>query len=284
MRLSKKIRDEVAHYFYGRLSVRFSSGGGFLVMTMFNHSIRPLKCSFIKHITVRLPLGDLSNITLRNWERLERAQARRGLRIPYIGLREKRRSRGYTEAQQNYDITVRRGFRQHGNMAGLKLLEVLVPWDYLSMNSVVYDGNWKATRVPCECGDFQSLSPEDQVRHIFEGDCGSENWELLADLKQSSSDDLTIALVYDYNSTRRGRHFEDCTHDHDRLRDNFRRGRWLAAYASVMGYKFGYARLAEKGTYTVRYDEDTLMSDALELIKNDPFEYGQLLEPPELCG
>ncbi|KAG6357832.1 hypothetical protein INS49_013713 [Diaporthe citri] len=286
MRLSKKIREEVADYFYGRFNMRFSDSSGFLVMTMFNHSIRFLNCSFINHITVRMPCGYLSSCRLRRWDRFTCIQRSRGMRIPFIGRRAKQRSQGGTEAECNHDITVRRGFRQLRDMAGLKLLEILVPWDYLPPETAVYDDSWQSTVVPCDCEEFQGLSSEDQIRHRFEEHCyDSEYWELLATLKQqTSSDDLTIALVYDYNSARRGRPFEDYENDGDYVRSNLRGGRWVAAYAAIKGYEFGYARPAEKGVFKVRYDEDTVMSKSLELLKDDPLEYDPLLEPPELSG
>lgn len=286
MRLSKKIREEVADYFYRRLNMRFSGWTGFLVMALFNHSIRSWNCSFITHITVKFPHDIVDNAFRKRWDHFASIQESRGMHIPNIGGREMERSRGTTKAECYYDLTVFRGFRQLSNMAGLKLLEILVPWDYVALDSTLLSENWEYTHVPCDCEAFPSLSPRDQVRHLFEGHNGdSEYWTLLADLKQyNSSDDLTIALVYDYNSTRRGYPFETCFDMHDVVRNNLRRGRWVAAYASVMGYKFGYARCADNGAYEVRYDEDTLMMESLELLKADPVAYDPLLEPPELSG
>lgn len=287
MRLNKKIHEEVADYFYGRFNMRFSGPTGFLVMTMFNHSIRPLNCSFIKHITVRIPCGYSSAYSLKGWDRFVRVQRSRGMRIPFIGRRAKQRSQGGTEAECNHDITVRRGFRQLRDMAGLKLLEILVPWYYLPPEMALYDDNWQQCAVvPCDCEEFQGLSSEDQIRHRFEEHCeDSDYWKLLANLKQqTSSDDLTIALVYDYNSGARGTPFEEYDNDDDYVRSNLRGGRWVAAYASIKGYEFGYARPAEKGVFKVRYDEDTVMSKSLELLKDDPLAYDPLLEPPELSG
>ncbi|KAL2272171.1 hypothetical protein FJTKL_07450 [Diaporthe vaccinii] len=127
MRLNKKIHEEVADYFYGRFNMRFSGPTGFLVMTMLNHSIWPLNCSFIKHTTVRIPCGYPSACSMKRWDIFVRIQRSRGMRIPFIGRRAKQRSQGGTEAECNHDITVRRGFRQLRDMAGLKLLEILVP-------------------------------------------------------------------------------------------------------------------------------------------------------------
>lgn len=286
MRLSKKIREEVADYFYGRLNMRFSDSAGFLVMALFNHSIRPWNSSFITHITVKFPHDIVDNATLKRWDRFTSIQGSRGMRIPDIRYREMQHSRGTTKAECRYDITVFSGFCQLSNMAGLKLLEILVPWDYVPLDKAVRSENWEYTDVPCDCEAFPNLSPKDQVRHLFEGhNRDSEYWALLANLKQyNSSDDLTIALVYDYNSTRRRNAFEYYFDRSEVVRENLRRGRWVAAYASVMGYKFGYARCAEKGAYKVRYGEDTLMAESLELLKADPLAYDPSLEPPELSG
>lgn len=287
MHLNKKIHEEVADYFYGRFNMRFSGATGFLVMTMFNHSIRALNCNFIKHITVSIPCCYYFACSLRGWDRFTCIQRSRGMRIPFVGRREKKRSQGRTEAECNHDVTVRRGFRQLGDMTGLKLLEILVPWDYLPSEKTVYDDNWQELPpVPCICAEFRDLSAEDQIRHRIEAHSyDSEYWGLLTNLKQqTSSDDLTVALVYDYNITQRGHPFEDDDDDVEYVRDNLRRGRWVAAYASVKGYKFGYARPAEKGVYKVRYDEDTVMSKSLELLKDDDLAYDPLLEPPELSG
>ncbi|KAL2272170.1 hypothetical protein FJTKL_07449 [Diaporthe vaccinii] len=151
----------------------------------------------------------------------------------------------------------------------------------------LYDDNWQQCAVvPCDCEEFQGLSSEDQIRHRFEEHCDdSDYWKLLANLKQqTSSDDLTVALVHDYNAGTRARPFEDYDNDDDYVRSNLREGRWVAAYASIKGYEFGYARPAEMGVFKVRYDEDTVMSKSLELLKDDPLEYDPLLEPPELSG
>lgn len=283
MRLSKKIREEVADYFYGRLNMRFTnSWNSFLAMTVFHYTIGPFNRNFIRHVTVGMPDSALCSGTLGSWNRFARVVERRGMRTPYIGYREKKRSRGDTEAQRIHYIAARRGFRQLGNMAGLKLLEILIPWTYLDFLFI-----WRPTMVACGCGkDFQS--PEDQIRHFVEDHTGQRDfWALLAGLKQqSSSDDLTIALVYDYASTPftpDSEDFEDYVPYSD-IHDPLRIGRWMAAYASVMGYKFGYARSAKKGAYKVRYDQDILLSKSLERLKDDPLQYDPLLEPPKLSA
>lgn len=281
MRLNKKIREEVADYFYGQLNMRFSSEDGFYAMAVFNHTIQPLNCSFIRHITVAFPCNDIHYFCMRNLKQICDVQRRRGMRLPRFRSREMNRSRGGTQAACDLDLTVHRGFRQLGSMTGLKLLEILIPWNYVYMDTVCRGHRDK--RVPCECPDILSLSPENLVRHFLEAHfCNSDYLTLLANLKeQSSRDDLTIALVYDYNASC---HFEDISPDGAMMRESLRGGRWLAAYASVMGYKFGFSPYAPKGAYKVRYDEDTLMSKSLEELKADADEYDPLLEPPELSG
>lgn len=291
MRLNKKIRGEIAGYFYGRLNMRFSGSDGVLVMMFFNNTIKRWNCNFIKHITVHIPSGELYNCTMRKWDRLTGIQTRRGMRVPDFHPRAKRWDRDpklayRTLAERNYDMALRKGSRQLANMEGLKLLEILVPWDYPLFDTRIND-NWEETAVLCTCPDdvIWSLSSEDWVWHVVEEHSRNPRyWASLADLKQqSSSDGLTIALVYDYNSATNFR-FQDCDDRPQRVRQNLRLGRWLAAYASVMGYKFGYARCADKGAYKVRYDEDTLLSESLESLKDHPDEYDPLLEPPELSG
>lgn len=281
MRLNKKIREEVADYFYGQFNMRFSSEDGFYAMAVFNHTIQPLNCSFIRHITVAFPCNGIQYFFMRNLHQICDVQRRRGMRLPRFRSREMNRSRGGTQAACDMDLTVHRGFRQLGSMTGLKLLEVLIPWNYVYMDTVC-SGHWHR-RVPCDCPHILSLSPENQVRHFLEAHFyNSDYLTLLANLKQQSGrDDLTIALVYDYNS---GRVLEDYADDVATAHACLRGGRWLAAYASVMGYKFGYSPYASKGAYKVRYDQDTFMSKSFEELKADPDEYNPLLEPPELSG
>lgn len=280
MRLSKKVREEVAQYFYGRHNMRFSTYNGFQAMTVFNHTIGRANCDFIKHITVQIPNRTSAGSGqgayacmhyIAEWAAFRKIQEGRGMRIPDLGFRMKHYDQGRVRGEYNYDKAVFKGFRQLRNMASLRTFEILIPWDYHFITQF-------APNHTCQCSfeDMQRLGPVDRVRHyIEEHSSNPEYWALLAGLKkQSASKDLTIALVIVHGSL-----FEDgADFDDGSLWGHYlRQGRWLAAYASVMGYQFGHTEWEASRTYTVRYDKDRMLS-----FFPDDGEDHALLEPPEL--
>lgn len=281
MRLSKKVREEVSQYFYGRHSLRFSTYNGFMVMAIFNHTIRQANCDFIKHITVQIPnrdtpaAGEGANSCMHyiaQWDAFKAIQKGRGMRIPDFGFRMKHYGLGRVRGEYNYDKAVHKGFRQLRSMASLTILEILIPWDYH------FTHRW-AHNPSCQCSleDMQMLGPVDRVRHyIEEHSSNREYWAMLADLKQqSASKDLTIALVLmDQQLFEDGADFDprSAWQHHP-----WRQARWLAAYASVMGYRVGHTNWENSRTYTVRYDEDEIPS-----LPRQEAEENALFEPPEL--
>lgn len=287
MRLCKKIHDEVADYFYGGNNFRFTHFDGFLVMAAFNHTIRPATFSFLKHITVQIP-NRMRDSSYREgmdsktgWRNFDRLLTRRGMRVPDYGVRIGHGKRSYLvqgEGDYTYDQAVRKGFRQLRDMPNLKLLEITIPWDYHFLRSYrPSHPRDKATQCHCPVEDVEAMGPEDRIWHTIEEHCRDPDYfTLLADLKENTaSGDLTIALVFHYGSLR----WTD--ESNVEWRDNLRQGRWIAAYAAMMGYEFGHAIWEEegpqRGTYQVRYDEDP----RLALVPVDQ-EENSLLEPPEL--
>lgn len=277
MRLSKKVHEEVAQYFYGQHNMRFSTYNGFLAMAVFNHTIRRANCDFIKHITVQIPNREDGGQGayacmhyIAEWDAFKGIQKGRGMRIPDFGFRMKHYDQGRVRGEYNYDKAVHKAFRQLRNMASLRTFEILIPEKYRFIH------NFGRNRS-CECSfeDMHMLGPVDRVRHYIEEHSGNpEYWALLANLKQqSASQDLTIALVLMH-----GQLFEDGADfvSSSKMAHYRRQGRWLAAYASIMGYQFGHTSWEAGRTYTVRYDKDRMLSVSPEEAEE------HLLEPPEL--
>lgn len=291
MRLCKKIRGEVQDYFYGGNNFRFSHVNGFLVMAAFNHTIRPANFSFLKHITVQIPNRVRDNSysegmdSKTGWRSFDQLLARRGMRVPDYGLRIRHGKRSYRiqgEGDYTYDRAVHKGFRQLRDMPSLKLLEITIPWNYRFLKPARFDRTprQEGTQCHCQIEDVEAMCPEDRIWHTIEEHCRDpEYFTLLADLKENAaSDDLTIALVIHYGTLRWTP--EQMSRDPEHLA-YLRQGRWIAAYAALMGYEFGHARWEtegpQRGTYQVRYDEDPLLALLPEDEDEDP-----LLEPPEL--
>ncbi|KAL1853665.1 hypothetical protein Daus18300_011701 [Diaporthe australafricana] len=277
MRVSKKIHQEVAEYFYGQHNFRFNNYNGFQMMNAFNYTIRAVNCNFIKHITVQIPNRDGSDKCLwskTKWEKFQDIQTSRGLRIPDSGFRAfpRRSQPDVTIGDLRYDKAVRKVFLQLSTMPSLRRLEIVVPWNY----RLIKRSNSRTAPCDCPAEDVQSLSPEDQVRHHIEGHSfDGQYWALLASLKQTTaSGDLSIALVIDF--------WRDCGIHPDAYynRRHMRQGRWLAAYASVMGYQFGCIvhMRPDDATREVRYDMHELLS--VQLVPEA--EQKPQLEPPAL--
>ncbi|KAK2610308.1 hypothetical protein N8I77_003753 [Diaporthe amygdali] len=288
MRVCKKIGDEVREFFYGGNNFRFSYVNGFQVMAAFMHTIRSANCSFLKHITVQIPnraygySQDLSSKT--GWKNFEQLMARRGMRLLRYGFRARYEEQGRVLGEYNYDRAVYKCFRQLRNMPDLKLLEITFPWDYEFIKSSYcpFSDDKLTTHCPCSIEDVQAMDPKTRIWHTIEEHSSDRAyWALLADLAENSaSKELTIALVIQYEMTsydmanRISNGWpQDIVH--------MRQGRWLAAYASVMGYEFGHSRWErdekQRGTYNVRYDEDPTLSVLPKSQEED-----SLLEPPEL--
>lgn len=290
MRLCKKIREEVADYFYGGNNFRFSSYDGIVVMAALFYTIRPFNCSFIRHITLSIPnrprgeYDDYTVISNSGWNNLYGVLTRRGMRIPQFGFRARHKAKGRSEGEFCYDKSVYRCFRQLRDMPNLKRLEITIPWDFVFVE-YGYCGSLtpEENTVHCICPaeDVEAMSPEDRIRHtVLENARDPEYWDLLADLKENTaSEDLTIALVIDYDTISPSGLPEADSMNQGTI-SNLRQARWVAAYAALMGYKMGHARWElqgpGRGSYQVRYDEDLMRAIIPEGQENS------LLEPPQL--
>lgn len=296
MRLCKKIREEASDYFYGGNNFRFTNFNGFLVMTVFNHTIRPANCSFLKHITVQIPnlmrenLYDEGVVSKTGWKKFDQLLARRGMRVPNYGVcikHGKRKFRIQGEGADTYNRAVLKGFRQLRNMPSLKLLEITIPWNYR-----LRDGGYRApgpdetTQCYCPAEDVGAMCPEERIRHTIEDHLqGPHYWTLLADLKENAaSKDLSISLVIHYGFDRLELELApELLGQPARMRQ----ARWIAAYAALMGYGFGYTwwetegpvEGPRRGTYRVCYQEDHLLELVWDL---EDQEENPLLEPPKL--
>lgn len=277
MRLCKKIREEVADYFYGGNNFRFSNEDGIVVMAAMFYTIRPFNCSFLRHITLQIPNrgGEYNDHTVKSnsgWNNLYGVLTRRGMRIPQFGFRAKHKAKGRSEGEFCYEKSVYRCFRQLRGMPNLTRLEITIPWDFKFVEEKV---------VPCigPAENVEAMSPDDRIRHtVLDHSRDAEYWDLLADLKENTvSKDLTIALVIHYGFTSG---LPEEKHRSRATTSDLCRARWVAAYAALMGYEMGYARWETegpgRGSYQVRYDEDLMRAAIPEGQENS------LLEPPQL--
>lgn len=170
------------------------------------------------------------------------------------------------------DRSMKAAYGQLRNMASLRTLEILIPWDYYFIPALYGEHHGDCQT----CHMYEDAGPRAVVRHCVEAHSSNpEFWTLLADLKErATSKDLTISLVLKYDWSRRLCSYRDTEEE----RMFMRQGRWLAAYASVMGYRFGHTSWPEgRGTYVVRYDEDERLS-----VPPDQSKLEAALEPPEL--
>ncbi|POS76475.1 hypothetical protein DHEL01_v205134 [Diaporthe helianthi] len=278
MRLSKKVHKEATAHFYSRTNFRFSTYNGFAAMAVFNHNLGRGNCELIRHITVQIPnREDLASSQgsqscmwyMSEWHAfVDIHRNKRGMRIPDFGYRRRHSEQGRILGEFNYNKAVLLGHRQLRAMASLRALEILIPWDYRFITVL----GW---RKHCKCKTKamrEGATPEVVVRHcVKEHSCNPEYWTLLEDLKrETASEDLTISLVLVYGPSWRIAQPDS--------RDFPLQGRWLAAYASVMGYRFGHAMWAkDKSTYVVRYDKNELLS-----VAPDQAEHKAKFEPPKL--
>ncbi|KAI3396047.1 hypothetical protein diail_543 [Diaporthe ilicicola] len=290
MRLCKKIRGEVADVLFGGNNFRFNYLHGFQVMAAFLHTIRQKDHLFLKHITVQIPVREYCpDRTIRprmNWLKFDSFLRDRGLRSPDYHSEAKDGTRGWELSDFScYNGAVHAGFRQLRKMPNLKLLEITIPWDYKIVDTSyrgqsIWRSSEETTHCPCPFEKVKAMSPAERIRHTVEAHSADPTyWWLLADLKENSaSQDLTIALVFLYDA---------CCAPPELLSwwraglNRLRLGRWLAAYASLKGYRFGHASWEtdwwRPGPYEVRYDEDPMLS-----VNPISTEEDSLLEPPEL--
>lgn len=290
MRLCKKIRAEVADYFYGGNNFRFSNHSGIAVMAAFFYTIKPDNCSFLQHITVQIPNRQVGyDRTVESntaWCNFAGVLYDRGMRIPRFSFRARHKAKGRSAGEFCYEKSVYRCFRHLRDMPHLKRLEITIPHDYMflefrsgSRDNFCRGREEDTVHCVCPAEDVQAMSPEDRIWHtVQEHSRDDEYWDLLADLKKNTaSDDLTIALVIDYGSR-----MADPEMAHRFRSDIFdlRQARWIAAYAALMGYQVGHARWETEGpgcgSYQVRYDEDPMLAVIPES------QDSSLLEPPEL--
>lgn len=290
MRLCKKIRTEVVDYFYGGNNFRFSSDNGIAVMAAFFYTIRPDNCSFLRHITVQIPnrqVGCSDGTVASNtaWDHFSRVLSRRGMRVPRFGFGNKQKAKGRSEGEFCYDKSVYRCFRQLREMPNLKRLEITIPYDYEFLDfqsswTWGIEGDEGTTHCSCPEEDIQVMSPEDRIWHtVREHTIDDQYWNLLADLKENAaSDGLAIALVIHDNWFASDLARYKLVNRY--LGSEMRQARWIAAYASLMGYEFGHTYWETKGpgrgSYRIRYDEDPVLAGIPKGQDNS------LLEPPEL--
>jgi len=267
MRLCKKIRNEVADYFYGGNNFRFSNDDGIVVMAAFFHTIRPKNRSFLQRVTVQIPNRQVRfDHTVESdtaWGNLEGVLTHRGMRMPHFGFKAKHKANGRKEGEFCYDKSVYMCFRQLRGMPNLRRLEITIPWHYkffvddsISRNNVIPGAEDDAAYCNCPAQDVEAMSPEDRIRHTVEEHArDGQYWDLLADLKENAaSKDLTVALVTHYGTTEarpeNGARSQSTTF-------NLRQARLIAAYAALMGYKMGHARWEtqgpRRGSYQVLY-------------------------------
>lgn len=285
MRLCKKIREEVADYFYGGNNFRFSNEDGIVVTAALFYTIRPFNCNFLRHVTLQIPnrQGEYEDHTVKSnsaWNNFYGVLTRRGMRIPQYGFRAKHKAKGRSEGEFCYEKSVYRCFRQLREMPNLMRLEITIPWDFVFLEDI-YCGSPKESVAHCICPaeHVEAMSPDHRIQHtIQEHGRDTEYWDLLADLKKNTaSKNLTIALVIHYGTTY---HLPEDTFGTRSTTSNLRQARWVAAYAALMGYEMGHARWETegpgRGSYQVRYDEDLMRAVIPEGEENS------LLEPPQL--
>lgn len=126
--------------------------------------------------------------------------------------------------------------------SSLEDLELIIPWDHIIMNC---DLVGKEILCPCPGGReaLQSLSPRELILHAVENDVtdpGRPYWDRLSRLGQRSG--LTISLVLHHGKKNSKWHQRTGLSPWNRrlVQKCMRQGRWLKAYAEVMGYRFGH--------------------------------------------
>ncbi|KAG8163022.1 hypothetical protein KVR01_007500 [Diaporthe batatas] len=304
LRLSRKVHAEAAAHLYGRTTFRFSAYNGIAAMAVFAHTIGRDHYALIRHVAVQLPHRDLSppawyqpgvdfcaNRCIgsgRHWEYFEDALRSRGMRVPDLGVRRWHvAGQGRRRGEVIYDRAVGLAFRQLREMAGLRTLEVLIPWDYKFIETPKKDEEeWDGDRGDkerCCCqavGWEAAAGPREVVRHLVEAHSRDpEYWALLADLRQrarAAGGHLSISLVLVYAHVRNyGRN----THDYRVSLAFHRQGRWLKAYARVMDYGFGHTSFEgdNDSPYVVDYGVNERLSTGWDQDELDP-----RLEPPDL--
>lgn len=187
------------------------------------------------------------------------------MRVPDFGFRMEHYDQGRVRGEYNHEEAGPAAHRQLRNMASLKTFEILIPWNYDFVERC-----YPNSTCICPLEDMQKLGPRDLVRHCVEEHCSDpEYWAVLADLKQqTASESLSISLVLVHEPS--GDMYPDKRHF-------LRQGRWLAAYVSVMGYRFGHTKWENNNTYVVRYEKGEMLS-----VSSEEAEEHALLEPPEL--
>lgn len=260
MRVCKKIRGEVAEYFYGGNSFRSSLPNSVLFMSCFFHTIGNFNCSFLKHVTLQMPNPWVdapcfeANIpSFHGWDKIIQRASRQGLRNHDCEYQPKYNRDARSWGEYYYDETMRGLFSKLRDMPNLKKLEFMIPARRCFFNSkkCASTANCAAQKsLHCHCpgGGIQTMSPDDRTRHIFRDHSELREYlDLLADLKETTvSGDLKIALVFLYPQTRHlyPHHsimmvkFQQMWEDEFRCRE----GIWTAAYATIMGYELGHAR------------------------------------------
>ncbi|OJD32678.1 uncharacterized protein BKCO1_3700033 [Diplodia corticola] len=271
MRLCKKMYGEVAHMFYTKQNFRFTNLDGVLMLGAWLHTINAAHFRYLRHVTVHAALhyrGDGSIADSGQWNAFQQLVARRGMKFPCFKYR--RTPKYYDAGKVGHESTVNRVVSILKSLPDLRRLEVLFEWDspFIGFND--------RRMVDCYLGYPEQLEPAAAVRHVVEDHCRDPTWwPLLAGIKREAvSPDLKMALVLLYGPN------DVSTYElaSPYVDEKMRAGRWLGAYAKIMGYDFGHARW-EKGAYQVRYDANELL--ARREIKED--EEGPFLpEPPEV--
>lgn len=188
MRVWKKIRGEVAEYFYGGNNFRFSHENGIVVMSCFFHTIGTFNCSFLRHITVQLPNRHLypgfrGCQSKAEWDNLHGDLSRQGMRNPDYKYQFRNEAEDRRFGDYCYDEAVRRVFHGVRNIPDLKRLEITIP-AYYAFLDFDFDTKHETFRCVCPGVDIEAMSHDDRTRHIVRDDStDSEYWDLLADLK-----------------------------------------------------------------------------------------------------
>lgn len=263
MRLCRKVYHEVAELFYSKQNFRFTGVNGFPTMTAWMHTIGPSQLMNLRHVTVQHPHAGLESeyggecaVSTTQFGRLLQSHDKRGLvlRASHYGRRQYRK--GINRGWYYYDESVSQALRFLSRVPHLRSLEIVIPWEH------GFHGRGPTELVRgCSCPqeELGGMGAREWILHIMRDHSVSlEFWDRLEKLKKNAvSQELVISLVLLY-----GRHrlsdeesYQSAYDPEMRDPEHMRKGRWLAAYAEVMGYSFGHATWVN-GSYSVRYDPD----------------------------
>lgn len=167
MRVCRKIRGEVAEYFYGGNNFRFSQDHGFAVMSCFLSTSGSFNCSFLRHITVqlssRLAYGYDRAKSNYVWDGLRSALSRKGMWNPNYVFQRSYEEEGHMWADM--------AFSQLREMLDLKRLEITIPTCRWPLR---VDPTAPTRR--CACYGVDLMGRDDRVRHIARNHSGDSEY------------------------------------------------------------------------------------------------------------